>query len=168
MSTQALQGRRVATTSPTSSSYATPPVAGTTRPTGTGVIDYGSLNVPDLFILIPFASGGDNKTFTTRALGYRLFGSTWQKIELGEWACTASSKCGGALGSADQTDLEYAADTIVVSSAFAALEGTGFRTVSPADDNPGYILIDRLGCPIICIQGKKGDSTDANALYADL
>ena len=74
-----------------------------TEPTGNGIIEIGAngLAVQNGIILVPYATAGNDDTFSMRLIGWRKLGTDpatllWIPVVLAELACTASTVVGVA------------------------------------------------------------------------
>lgn len=145
----------------TITSNTTAPAAASARPSGTGVVDLApTTQVPDLIQLFLNGTGADNSTWTARIHGQKYDGTQWIPFCLGEWVVTLSTFTNGG-------SIRYA-DTLVAAAWCTALEGIAFQTVSPIDNTPGHLLIDRKGSPILQLQVTLGTATGANASLSNL
>lgn len=166
----------------TSSSFAsripqaTEPVDDSADATGQCSLDMaagGGVTYNGLMIL-PYAIGSDNNTFSIRVVGYRKFGQNPQTlmwigpILLVEALCTLDSTL---VGIAARTILntEMFCDTITLVST-SGNANVSEEMVSPADGvTIAHIMVDTKGCERVSLEFSTGSSaTSCNALVAKL
>lgn len=117
-------------------------------------------------IIVPYATGINNNTFSMRAIGWRFVGPPatrlWIPVVLGEWLCTISSSCPGVAGMV-VSDTEFFADIITIVGTTGGDNALGIS--SPAADVIAYITLDLRGFQKFELSFSTGGSvTDCNAL----
>lgn len=128
---------------------------------------------PNWVILVPFAVGADDVTFSMRVLGWErtvgLVGKEvadtdlWVPSNLGEFLCTAGTSVGVA--GRYVADTERFADTITLVGT-SGVAGQSCQIVSPADNTIACVKVDLKGSSILEIIFTVGVSaTSCNALY---
>jgi hypothetical protein len=124
---------------------------------------------PNAVLVMPYAVGADNTTFSVRAIGWRLIGSDpatllWVPTLLVELACTASAVVGVAGRAVVAT--ERFADTITLTT---GNDDVSVDIVSPTGDVAGHALVDIKGCQKLEFSFSTGSSaTSCNALFSPL
>lgn len=117
-------------------------------------------------LVMPYAIGADNVTFSMRVFGWRLIGSDpttllWMPCLLVELACTASAFVGVATRLVLNT--ERFADTIALTT---GNDDVSVDIVSPTGDVAGHALIDLKGSQKLEFTFSTGGSaTSCNALF---
>lgn len=122
-------------------------------------------------VLLPYATGGEDVTFSVRIIGWRRIGrivasQVWIPINLIELSCTCGASAGVANGLVLTT--EFFADTITVTTGSTLSgEAAAENIVSPANDTIAHALVDLKGCEKLELSFTTGGSaTDCNALLA--
>ena len=124
--------------------------------------------VQNLLMVMPYAVGADNVTFGCRVYGWRKIGNDpntllWVAILLADLDCTAGASVGVAGRQVVAT--ERFADTITLVDGVADF----VKVYSPANDTPGYVIVDLLGCQKYELEFETGASaTSMNALVCEL
>ncbi len=152
--------RRAYTANSTDTAF-TAPVATTTKPTGTGVIDYGN-DAPAWLRVLPFGTGSDNDTFDVRIIGWSLIESLWVPVILCQFSATLSAFVGVAAAAVINT--ERFADTISDPATGFGEAGVTCQPQSPANDTPGFMLLDTVGCTVFRVDIDRTGATAGNAL----
>lgn len=141
--------------------------ATTTKPSGTGVMEYGNgplPSVPHWASVVFFGTGSDNQTAKARLTGWRLVGDVWVPVTLGQWDLTLSTSVGVA--GATILDTHRLVDTIAVDAAYSDLAGVAFRLASPANNTPAHLLVDLGGFPLRQWTFELGNASGINGMEA--
>lgn len=151
------------------------PVADAATATGEATIDMrngGSL-VQNGVLILPYAIGSNNNTFSMRVIGWRRFGDNpetyiWLPVTLLEVLCTVDS---GLVGLANKTIIatEMFCDTITIVGT-TGNPNVSCEIVSPADAaSIAHIVVDAKGFEKIELSFSTGSvATSANAIIATL
>lgn len=119
-------------------------------------------------IILPYAIGVNNNTFSVRIIGWRVTGmnaetALWIPVVLAELAVTISSTPIGAAGK-DVLDTELFADTITLTTGNA---NVSIDVNSPADNTIAHVVVDLKGFQKLELSFTTGASaTSCNALLA--
>ena len=143
-----------------------------TEPSGNGVIDLGgpgaSAVVQNGILIVPYATAGDDDTFSVRVIGWRKLGNApatllWVPVVLAELACTASQAVGVAGRLVVAT--ERFADTITL---VTGNEDISIDIVSPTGNVIAHALADLKGFKKVelTFDSTAAGTTAMNALYA--
>lgn len=137
----------------------TAPAPTATKPSGAGVLDF-SIAPPAWLRVFPFGAGVDNSTLTVRLIGWSLVGALWVPSVLCQFDATLSTAVG--VSGSDVTDTERFADTVADPTIGAA--GVTCQPYSPANNIPGFMLLDACGCTLFQLDTSVGTATSGNAL----
>jgi hypothetical protein len=162
--------RRAVFTNSTASAFTAPVVRGAVpdadvHENGTDATGRAGAAAQNSIKLIPFGTGDDNTTFDMRVIGWWRHGhreskQLWIPEILAELTATLSTSVGLAGRAVAET--ERFADTIAVAAAY----GAPFVAVkSPANNTPGSVMIDLLGCQLFSFDFDLTGATAANALF---
>jgi hypothetical protein len=171
------QFRKARTVNQTSNGYVSKVPTGT-APSGTGssatnasVIDAptNSLAKPNRLVILPYAIGSNNNTFSVRVIGWMPTADSttriWIPVLLCELACTVSSSIPG-VAAKDVLDTELFADTIAVTYGNA---NVSVEVVSPAADVVAHAIVNIKSLPKVELSFTTGGSaTSCNSLVAIL
>ncbi len=142
--------------------------------TGASIIELGTggSETQNAILVVPYAIGNDDVTFSVRVIGWRLIPrdsigpGLWIPVTLGEFSCTAST----AVGIASYTILssERFADIITVTKGSTLVgEAPSENIISPADNTIGCFLLDLKGFQKVELAFTTGGSASScNALVA--
>jgi hypothetical protein len=142
-------------------SVSLPTVATTTKPSGDGVVDLSN-NPPSWLAVYPFGSGADNSTFDLYLVGWRLVGTLWVPAVLLEFTATLCTFVGVA--GSDVLDTERFADTLGDPGTNLGSKGVDAQQHSPANNTPGFYLVDPCGCAVFKPLFNMGSATGGNCL----
>ena len=158
--TRALSSNSTASAAPTVATLTALPTSDVFDVAPFGAVGHGAVRV------VPFAKGGDGTTFDMYVIGYGVYGSSPDEIEIvPSKLYVATLTCGtltghtGRLLGAD----EFLADTVVPSF---SNENVSCESRSPADNWPVHIAIDTKGFKYLKFFFNNVTSTSANALIA--
>lgn len=171
MSVQSLPLTAVLSANSASTGF-TAKVPTTTKPSGDSVLDLFALgvnvgvNVPSYIHVMPWATDGNNDTYSVRLIGWRRTAESTPK-----WFPETLAELAIVLGSIDASTALGAgavmADTITVTTGPA--EGPFRCVISPANDTPANIKIHTMGVAMIefdwDLSGAQ-EATGMNAHYA--
>lgn len=159
-------------------STTTEPVGDAGTATGAAVFDLcqnlDSGPVQNSLLVMPYATGNDNVTFSVRVLAWRRAGPNsadgtgvlpiWRPMLLVELLCTASLDVG--VSGAYVLNSERFADTIALTT---GNDDVSVDIVSPTGDVAGHALLDMKGARKIELTFSTGSSATAcNALWCQL
>lgn len=119
-----------------------------TKPSGNGIIEFGGLAIPNAIKVLPYATAGDNDTFSVRIISWESVsdGATelWIPTVLAELACTASADVGVA--GMIVTNTERFADTITL---VTGNDDISIDIVSPTGDVKAHAVLDLKGARMV-------------------
>ena len=141
-----------------------------TEPSGNGVIElglYGGL-IQNGIVLLPYATSGDNDTFSMRLIGWRVLGSLsttllWVPVVLVELACTASTVVGVATRLVAATERFVDTITLVTGN-----DDISIDIVSPTGNVIAHVVADLKGFQKVelTFDSTAAGTTAMNCLYS--
>lgn len=133
-----------------------------TEPVGNGVLELGQFGAVSQngVVLLPYATAGNNDTFSIRLIGWRKIGTApdvamWIPVVLCELACICCAATGVTGGAILATERFVDSLTIVTGNANVSID-----VVSPLGDVIAHAVADTKGCQKI---EATFDSTAAGA-----
>lgn len=153
----------------------TEPVTDAATATGQATLNMrnGNSATQNKLMILPYAIGSDNNTFSMRVIGWRCFGTDpttliWGPILLLEVLCTLDSTLVGVTGSLILvTEMFCDTITLVGTSGNANIS---HELLNPADGvSTAHVMVDTKGCDKIeCSFTTGASATSCNALIAQL
>lgn len=157
--------RALAANSTASSFAAKTPTA--TAPSGAGVFSLDQQSYAKLRAS-PYGAGTDGQTFSVRVVGWKPVPNLtageflWVPTILTEYACTLSAFVGVAGQVIDEN--QRFADTLALVANVGGTDGQNTTKYSPANDTPGWFVVDLQGSEKIEFLFDMTGATSGNAV----
>lgn len=140
----------------------------TTRPSGTGVVNFEK-DEPTSSKWIFYGTGSANQTFDFCIWGWSASNpdGTWIPVLLFQGTATLSTFAGVTSGIV--TASELIADTITVASGYGGTAGIDYEIITPGgtpNNTPAMLLLNNKGCLLLELELDMTGATNGNALVA--